>query len=148
MPSTLAVLTDPLLTGGVVAVALGAFKLIERFLPAKNGASVPKDYHDKMMEFRRKMLDTHVGPGALDPRTGLPRWWGGEIVEVLKQIRDKGVGQETVRSWSEYAMERDALIERLLSRQTEQLKIQTVALDKIHGYLDSCEYCKDSHGVK
>ena len=141
----LAVLTDPLLTGGVVAVALGAFKLIERFLPAKNGASVPKDYHDKMMEFRRKMLDTHVGPGALDPRTGLPRWWGGEIVEVLKQIRDKGPDTQAVNAWREYALERDQELKELLAGQTEQLKIQTVALNKIHCYLDNCEYCAEAN---
>ena len=78
--------------GVPVAVTLAAIELAKAAVSKLSNGKPPKppaDYYDRTQAFMSEMKRVHLGPGALDMKTGVPTWWGTEIVKLLKDIRDK-----------------------------------------------------------
>lgn len=140
---------DPLTTGGVIVVSLGAFKIISALIDkigTKKGASngkAPAGYYATMLN----LAEVHMGPAALDAKSGTPRWWGNRSVtvleEILKEIKEGGdakLRQEVLR----FLQSAETSSTELAEKYVMSLNAQTEVLQRLAQRYDSCEYCQDS----
>lgn len=144
----LLVATDALVTGGAVAVALGAFKAItaaiEKIRPVKTpNGKAPPGYYGKMLA----LSEAHLGPAAIDNKSGTPRWWGNRAVTVLEDIlAEMQDGSDAVvkREILAYLRESDECRERIEVQRQGALEAQTQILGGIADAIENCEYCQDA----
>ena len=142
---------DAAITGGIVALALAAIKAVEH-VATKRGAptngKAPSGFYGSMLDFRAKMLDTHVGPGAMDQATGTPRWWGVAAVGVLEEIRDemKESGDSVLKAEIlRYIKTSDDARDEMDSHRAAALETQTTILKEIADTMHECEFCQEAH---
>ena len=142
--------TDAVLTGGVVAVSLGAFQAITALVkhlsskakPVTNGKA-PPGFYAKMDQ----LAEVHMGPAALNQKTGTPRWWGVESISVLEEIRDliqEGGDAKLKEEILRFLRAADTASTELAGQYMDSLNAQTHVLTRIAEKYENCEYCNDS----
>jgi len=141
--------TDAVLTGGVVAVSLGAFQAITqlvKYISSKKGSSngkAPAGFYARMDQ----LADMHMGPAALDQKTGTPRWWGVDATSVLEEIRDliqDGGDAKLREEILRFLRAADTASTELAGQYMDSLNAQTDVLTRIAEKYENCEYCNDS----
>lgn len=141
--------TDAVLTGGVVAVSLGAFQAIKALvehLTVKKGVSngkPPAGFYARMDQ----LAEVHLGAAALDQKTGTPRWWGVDATSVLEEIRDliqdggdAKLRQEILR----YLRDADTASTEMTAEYIQVQHAQTAALTRLAERYENCEICQAS----
>jgi len=141
--------TDAVLTGGVVAVALGAFQVVkalaEKLGPKKalTNGKAPHGFYDRM----NQLAEVHLGAAALDQKTGTPRWWGVDATSVLEEIRDLIQDGGDARLREEilrYLRNADTMSAELSTKYMDALNAQTAILTRLDDRYSNCEYCRDA----